>query len=65
MNHPPKKLFQKTPKFEKTVSQARFLKIGYLTTSLSRIKYRDRGLFADISQNDIFGKETVNEKVYS
>ena len=34
-------------------------------SSLSRIKYRDRGLFADISQNDIFGKETANEKVYS
>jgi len=34
-------------------------------SSLSQVKYRDRGLFADISKNDIFGKETANEKVYS
>jgi len=35
------------------------------TSSLSQIKCRCRGLFADISKNDIFGKETANEKVYS
>ncbi len=35
------------------------------TSSLSQIKYRDRGLFADISKNDISDKETANEKVYS
>jgi ParB-like chromosome segregation protein Spo0J len=38
---------------------------GDATSSLSQIKCRGRGLFADISQNDIFGKETENEKVYS
>ncbi|GAI52608.1 unnamed protein product, partial [marine sediment metagenome] len=40
-------------------------KISDAPSSLSQIKYRDRGLFADISKNDIFGKETANEKVYS
>jgi hypothetical protein len=40
-------------------------KMGLKTISLSQIKCRGRGLFADISQNDIFGKETENEKVYS
>ena len=39
--------------------------ISILTSSLSQIKYRDRGLFADISKNGIFGKEAANEKVYS
>ncbi len=37
----------------------------YHSSSLSQIKYRDRGLFADISKNDISDKETANEKVYS
>jgi len=36
-----------------------------LPSSLSQIKYRYKGLFADISKNDIFGKEATNEKVYS
>jgi len=34
-------------------------------SSLSQITCRYRSLFADISQNDIFGKETANEEVYS
>jgi len=38
---------------------------AFAASSLSQINCRDRGLFADISKNDIFGKETANEKVYS
>ena len=33
-------------------------------SSLSQIIFRVRDLFADISENGIFGKETANEKVY-
>jgi len=40
-------------------------KVGLAPSSLSQIKYRYKGLFADISKNDIFGKEATNEKVYS
>jgi len=41
------------------------LYMGNHPSSLSQIICRHRSLFADISQNDIFGKETANEKVYS